>query len=215
MGNDISNKTLITILTISIVISVAGTFMSLNKINDLTQSTTGFATSDGTATITIEQDISFDLSVADINWTGYINQSGGCDNATLQTGTNADRDANSVSVCWIGSSETEDFELISLANIAINITMNSTDDADSLFDGTAAMSEFQYQTFPIGGGTVANCGNFTSWTDFTVNGNQDVCNGGNLTTVDDNIGIAIRVIIPVNESQDLKTSTITFTSIPA
>ncbi len=60
---DISNKTLAAFLLAAIVISLAGTIISLNKIGDL--STTGFGTASGNVSLSIEEALSITTEDSD------------------------------------------------------------------------------------------------------------------------------------------------------
>ena len=72
---EISNKTLALFLVAAIVVSLAGTIISLNKLGQVT--TTGFAATDtGTATLQVNSTTSIFFSIDSINWgSGYVNGS--------------------------------------------------------------------------------------------------------------------------------------------
>ncbi|MBL7055565.1 hypothetical protein ISS07_01490 [Candidatus Woesearchaeota archaeon] len=90
--NEISNKTILTMLFATLAISLGGTFVSLNAVNSgLTsvglQPITGFAlVPNGTATVTITTSSSIKFSQGTVAFgSGSVNTSGGYDNCTLST----------------------------------------------------------------------------------------------------------------------------------
>ena len=66
---DISNKTLAMFLVAAIVVSIAGTTISLNRLGDISTSPTGFATSGvGNVSLNVNTDLSIVLDEAWINF---------------------------------------------------------------------------------------------------------------------------------------------------
>lgn len=88
---EVSNRTVMTLLIATIVISLGGTFVSLSAINKLTglgfQQITGFViVPNATATVSIESFSSIKFSAATVAFgTGSINSSSGATNCTLST----------------------------------------------------------------------------------------------------------------------------------
>lgn len=74
---EITNKTLAMFLVAAIVVSLAGTIISLNKLGRI--STTGFATSDtGTASLYVNSTTEIFFAVDAVNWgEGYVNVTAG------------------------------------------------------------------------------------------------------------------------------------------
>ncbi len=85
---DVSNKTIVTLLAVAVVITIAGTAMSVVKLNDLSGTPTAavaFAPKSGTASITLSATVSVLLSDGAISFgSGYVNTS--YQNATLDSG---------------------------------------------------------------------------------------------------------------------------------
>ena len=85
---EITNKTLAIFLVAAVAISLFGTILSINKLNQFGKFiTTGYATSDNaTATLVVSSTTSIKFAVATVDWgTGYVNSTGGYVNCTLTT----------------------------------------------------------------------------------------------------------------------------------
>lgn len=84
---EITNKTLAMFLVAAVVVSIAGTVISLNRLGSL-QYTTGYASSDqGTATVYVNSTTDILFTIDSINWgEGYVNASVGAPlNCTLDS----------------------------------------------------------------------------------------------------------------------------------
>jgi hypothetical protein len=137
--DEISNKTLATLLVVAIVISLAGTFFAMRGVSEITNVITGAQVATGTAKVNITEtvDVTLDNPTVDFgegyrNVT-YLNDVTECN---LTSGV-AKPD------CWILSSGTydpADFWLENTGNVAVNVTINSTASA-SVFNACDGSSQ--------------------------------------------------------------------------
>ena len=103
---DVSNKTIVALLSIALVITLVGTIVSVGKLNSLTGNQgvlTGAVTQSGTASLTVQG--TADIIMRDNNVSfipGYYNASCGTDFAWLDTYN--DTHENNLT-CWINSSD--------------------------------------------------------------------------------------------------------------
>ncbi|PLW80717.1 hypothetical protein C0585_01065 [Candidatus Woesearchaeota archaeon] len=211
MVNDISNKKLAGLLAISIVISIAGTFYSIDKIANMSEPT-GFAVDDtGSAAINISSELSLIVDVKTLDWgTGIVNTSKPVctTGANLTTGdyddaTVAGADEND---CWTGTTESDDFVVRSLSNVDMYPKIQGVT-ADTFFGVTGG--DFQY------GSSLNNIGctggsAWASWQDITA-GDTNLCNGGYLDAFGHSIYVPIRLHVPTTASGE-KNVTIIFTA---
>ena len=84
---EISDKTLMLLLVVSIVVALGGTFMSLSKLYSSPTSITGAAVSPNASVIlTVNSVASLTFTASSVNFgTGSVNTSGGFSNCTLST----------------------------------------------------------------------------------------------------------------------------------
>ena len=121
MAEEISNKTLVGLLVVAIIISLAGTWISLTKINQL-GILTGMTTKEGTATLVITGYAFINISDNTIDFKeGHVNTSSGALFAELWS--------NGSSVDWTNTSGThfvEDYlEVDNLGNVNVDLDVNS------------------------------------------------------------------------------------------
>jgi hypothetical protein len=78
--SELSNKTIVILLVVALVISIGGTLLSLNKVNQIT----GMITSAGNVTLTITSLSSVNVTVKTVNFgSGYVDAA--CNNCTMDT----------------------------------------------------------------------------------------------------------------------------------
>ncbi len=148
---DVSNKTIVALLAIALVVTVVGTVVSVGKLNSLGGGSysvlTGAVTeSTGTTSITISGTAAIVLNVTAINlYSGYYNTSCTTTFSTIDTSI-TDNDSREVS-CWINISGTDNqtynnqwHQLANDGTTALNITAyvtdSSTEGATSEFNST-------------------------------------------------------------------------------
>ena len=219
---NISNKTLATLLIASIVISLGGTLISLNKLSNqqVASATTGRAQQDlGTASITIQTSVSILLSTDTIAFgTGWINGSNptcgtnGVNLSTEGSGTNDDD-------CFINASDS------TAAMLATDFILNNdgTVNASVAIIGpnkTFLMSQtgaqhtklnFTWQAVDDDSclGTLV-----TGWTEFGAS--TTLCDDFNWTDADDDLTIEVNLRFPSDQaSGTYSNSSIEFNAVQA
>ena len=135
--DEISNKTLATLLVVAIVISLAGTFFAMRGVSSVTKVTGLITNPSGTAQVYINQTISIKLNTAGVDFgSGYRN-------ATFPDAI----DCNLTSLeskpdCWVAFSSyaPQDFWLENDGNVQVNVTINSTK-GENFFNTTCSISK--------------------------------------------------------------------------
>jgi len=155
--SDASNKALVYLLIIAIVVSFGGTLISLNKLSKISQ-TTGYAVSGGTVNVTV--DVSYIVNVTDraIDFgSGSLNGSDAC-RLNSQAGDFDPAD------CWSVAISSDNITFENIGSATINVTVNSTKDAAAFLAGTPA--EFSFN---------CTCGSGTPGGYTTMNESQQYC----------------------------------------
>lgn len=137
MVNELSNKTLVIILLVTMVISVFGTLMSLNRIDGLAEMTGAWSGPAANATyasvnltITSQLRINFTLDKSDFG-SGYVD--GGETACVLSTGLTAD-DSRCISFSTPGN--VQGLYLENIGNEYANLNISNRNWSDSLIGGT-------------------------------------------------------------------------------
>lgn len=124
--DELSNKTIATLLVIAIVISLTGTFFAINGITRVTNIITGTATTGtGQADVNITDRTSITLNQTQVNFSsGYRNDS------VVPLGSNCNLSSSDFTVpsCWINTTayDPRDIILENNGNRYVRITINST-----------------------------------------------------------------------------------------
>ncbi|MBN1275749.1 hypothetical protein JXA12_05690 [Candidatus Woesearchaeota archaeon] len=148
---DISNKSLAMFLVAAIVVSIAGTVISLNKLGTMTGVPTGFNTFDvGNVTLEVGQTLSITLDDETIDFGTCTPDSGGMNHinisSTLQYGNGVDTCTAPAAVGGDGLDLRNDGNLA--ANVTMNVTATAVGAADSgsfLDSGTTSASRVWYR----------------------------------------------------------------------
>jgi hypothetical protein len=123
--DEISNKTLATLLVVAIVISLAGTFFAMRGVSQVTNVITGaLPTATGTTKVYINQTVSITLRNNNVDFgAGYRNSSVVADAAECNLTSSAAQPS-----CWVntGTYNPSDFWLENDGNVYANVTINST-----------------------------------------------------------------------------------------
>ncbi|MFH1915847.1 MAG: hypothetical protein ABIJ21_01150 [Nanoarchaeota archaeon] len=226
---DISNKTLALFLVAAIVLSLGGTLISLNRINEITTGPTGYATT-GTGMVNLSIVTNTDISI--INATvdfgaGVVNVSNGCNYANLSnnftTGWNA-------AGCWVNQSfngaavrnETSKFVVQNDGNVNVSVTMQSVQKNASNFIGNCTgqnANTYNYTTTINGTETKYACqgalGSLGVWTglDGTT---QSICSELAWEDASDAVEIGLNIsICKSNSPKGYRNDNLTFTSAEA
>ncbi len=234
--DDISNKSLATLLIVAIVVSIGGTWLVIDRAPGILQITGAPSTDTGTATVTIESTASVRFAVNTINFgTGKVNTSVGNTECILDS--NGTNDSNKC------INFTAQFGNLSLENDgSVNVTVQLASDvaAAAFIGGSGVPPQFKYavvqnETMSCrngtgGGGNVislpitSNCttingvgGNCTIFPDFWANVNTTspgttICQRLLYNNTDDSIGIEVNITIPFDAPAGTKTATFTATA---
>jgi hypothetical protein len=129
--DEISNKTLATLLVVAIVVSLAGTFFAMRGVSTITNVLSGAASSDtGEAKVFINETQSIILTADTVNFgAGYRNSTVVADNVNCTLTSSLPKPP-----CWVdtpeGSFNASDFTLENDGNVFVNVTINSTVGSD-------------------------------------------------------------------------------------
>ena len=154
---DVSNKTIVALLAIALVITVVGTVVSVGKLNSIGgrySVLTGAATEGtGTTSITVQGTAALVINTSSITlYSGYYNTSCSTTFSTIDTGI-TDNNSRSVS-CWVNTSGTDNQSLnykwheiansgTTAVNITAYVTASSTTGATSSFNSTEILCGVQ------------------------------------------------------------------------
>ena len=232
MTNEISNKTLAFLLVGAIVVSLFGTFVSLNRLNKISTgglgSITGLATN-GTGLVQLE--VSGQASFR-------LEQSGGTFGA-IQTNSTGYWISTETANEWAGGGQNNcsvitglcsGIEIENDGNELINISFNTTANAASLIGGTTPAPAFSFRMVNgnrTGLGNDGGCNGTelynmsgTGWQEITAGTMYELCNG---TTSDtgfmfeagqDRITVEFNLTIPGDAPQATSSATIELWNLP-
>jgi hypothetical protein len=213
---EFSNKTLAWLVVATIVISMAGTMISLNKINS---GVTGYATSNTTgnvsvtvATSTVLQFVSANLNlgtgevvISESNCTLYM------DNTTKNPTTyNISRVDWNDCEGFLNTTSDGTLVLENAGNTVLNVTLNFSGNAAAFIGGGASGSATAPAVmFKINNNESTSCAllnaslNSSTWTNATTTTTgttMTICNGLSWTNANDTILIGMYISIPVDAS---------------
>ncbi|MBW2984268.1 hypothetical protein KY361_04085 [Candidatus Woesearchaeota archaeon] len=217
---EVSNKTIATLLLLAIVISLAGTLVSLNKIGRLGFSITGMAinTSTGTAQLTVGVLTELTNQIPTINWgTGYV--AGNATDCTMDS-------EGTFSGCVGFTPQYEGFLLENTGNVNLSVNYTSDKNASEFINGTSPLFQLKVNENSVEQqnnetsalDSVASCGGAWTpgtYTDVTKSGSY-LC--GDSTTYPlsseadkDAAVVDIKVRVPEDAPTGTKTAVLTFT----
>ena len=218
--NDISNRTVVALLVATIVVSLGGTFIALNSVNNKLNylglgPVTGFALiPNATATLTVQTFSSIKFSQASVAFgTGNVNVSGGYNNCTLSTlatdGNNSGCDGfneinngftiendgtTNLSVELRSNVSAADFIGLGSALFLWNVTVN---ESSSCRNATA--NDVVQPNTSLGCGTAgATAGDCGAIFESVVTSNKNICPRLLFTDASDALNIDINISIPVD-----------------
>ncbi|MFH1669085.1 MAG: hypothetical protein ABIA62_04105 [Candidatus Woesearchaeota archaeon] len=214
--DEISNKTLATLLVVAIVISLAGTFFAMRGVSQVTNIISGAVIS-GTANVNITETIEIDVTQFTVDFgagtrNGTIESDIGCNLSTIDNVTYSARPAGFTGVppCWDNSTNynPEAFVIENKGTTLVKVEINSSI-ADNFIGvgGSPAVYGFK--------GISAEAGCTTGWlasnfTDFT-GADQMLCTNLSNAAAGDELIIDINVTIPSGPAGN-KTTSVTFTA---
>jgi hypothetical protein len=208
---DIDNKTLLVFLVAAVVISLAGTIVSLNKLGRLSTVTTGYASGTGTASINVSTTTSVRFAISTIDFgTGGVNTTGGYNNCTMTI--NDSSAITRVGCSGFNSVNTagDTFVIENDGNTDVNLTFNCSTNESAFIGGTASIRSFQYAVSNNESSSCKGTLSATGWTNVPIT-NPNICT--NLTYVDttDTIRVGIRIVVPYDSIQGERSATFTAT----
>jgi len=194
---EISNKTLAVLLVVTIAISLTGTILSLNTLQE--SKLTGYATYNdtGKAQVIISSSTVLRFIVNTIDFgTGSVNSTG-YTNCTLYVNGSSGTSINRTAGC-INFNTTAGGPLV-LENDGttyINVTINASTNAAEFINGTSP--QFQYQIQENETGSCLSGAAATTWTDVVKGTVTQIC--GNMSYIDanDTLRMGILVTIPAD-----------------
>jgi len=205
---EMSNKSLALLLVVAIVISLGGTFISLNKLNQIVvfapPRLTGRAlTGSGQVNLTISTNSSCTVD-NDVNFgSGKPTQT-----RTLTTDQNNNFDGFSCNGATPGTGNCWGLQINNTGNVRINVTFNSTKDGAELLGLGHQASDFAYliddSEIESNSCTTDGVSSFTA----TPKANTLLCRGLNYTDSTDVIIMDFNVSIDQNTAPGNKTTTI-------
>jgi len=196
----LSNKTLIYLISLAILITLFGTTISLTKLQEI-QSLTGLATSQtGAVNVTVDSTASINLTVFELDW-GAGEVGVGFTEAFLDT-----KDGSVTGGSW--TPVTSGFQLQNIGNRLLNVTINGTN-ASSFMGGTTP--EFRFQVINSTGNDSSCPGNLNSGQNDIINQTKIfLCDKFNFTAANSFLTIDINLSIPENAPVGSKNTSIIF-----
>jgi len=217
--DEISNKTLATLLVVAIVISLAGTFFAMRGVSQITNIVSGSAVTTGTAKVNVTETASITLTQATVSFgTGYRNASAvvvtsECNLTTQQT--------NNPPGCWINVTEFAPipFNLMNDGSVYVNVTINSSNATSFLYGTpTAGIQRYQWTAsdadqgqFLGGDDGCVGIMSGTDWTEFNEL-EQLVCTNMSPYDAGDELKVDVNISIPAGIANNY-TATVTFYGI--
>jgi len=217
--DEISNKTLATLLVVAIVISLAGTFFAMRGVSQVTNIVTGAQVAPtGTAKVNISEQASITLIENTVDFgTGNRKPS-----VPVNVECNLSSENYTVPDCWnsTGSNyltSSGDFMIENDGNVYVNVTVNGTPSASffnscntaTILGGTPA---YEWRSFEPATGGGCQSGMQASLVGMSATPVR-VC--ANLTTDggDDRVNVSITLRVPAGPSGECEDNGVTFTAL--
>ncbi|MGV8140853.1 MAG: hypothetical protein ACP5NW_00255 [Candidatus Woesearchaeota archaeon] len=221
---EISNKTLAWMVVAAIVVSFAGTLFSLNNLNRLgsMNNMAGFATvnASGNAQVQISSQAGLTFSVGALTFgSGSVNGTAPyhC-NLTINKSTGDVITKAGVCSEFSDTNSGGPLTLENTGNVPLNVTINFSSDANNFIGGYADVNNPDpLFRFTVSDNETGSCGNlnnsFIGWTDVqnTSLATYSICDNMGYVAGTDSLSIGIKVQIPANAAQGVKTVYITAT----
>lgn len=207
---EFSNKTLAWLVVTAIVISMAGTILSLNSLN-----MTGFVTvnSTGWANVSITTQTALVFAIPSLGFgSGSVNGSGGY-NCTMYINKTSSPNIIQAGGC-VGFNSTNPSGVLMLENTGntmVNVTLNFSANATDFIGGGGGPNPAPQFMFSIAENETGSCNTIhnTTWTNVIENASNSICEGLNYADTNDSLTVGIYVVIPSNTPQGSKSVTIT------
>ena len=150
---------------------------------------TGFATSTGTANLTVESTADINFTNGFLNWSsGRVNQ--GAANATLDTALGTVTNGNWTAV-------TNGFQIENIGNVNVTLDLLAGKDANSFLGGTAPLYRYNVTNNETGSCLNQSAFNFGQYYDVnTTSPGTRICTNFLFNDSKDRIRVDLRIIIP-------------------
>lgn len=208
---EVTNKTLGLLLIAAIVVSLGGTFVSLNRLGGV--STTGYATNNQTGTVNLTVDSALSIVVNDNN----INF-GSCTPANYPIVLDSNASSGAANNTFCSSGVFPDKLIVENdGNTDANVTVRSTHNGTTLFDTSTGGLAYK-----IGNGTNPGCyGTMqASYLNFTITNGTDStyknpgCSNLSFNDANDEIQLFAQIVLPPSTTS-ANTATIQFEAEPS
>ncbi len=205
-----ANKGLVALLVAAIIVSIAGTLVSLNKLNQL-GALTGFATTQqGKVNFTVSSQVSITL-------TDNLVDFGTCDINNTATLYYESNETYSASPSCSGLTTAADYMVLeNNGNVNVSVTLQSNKDEETFINAPSS-TEDQF-AFMAWNDEANSCGSGlpTKWVNITAAATPyTVCSNLDFEDPSDSIKIAFRIGLPPDTVPETKEATITFTASQA
>ncbi|MCX8147591.1 MAG: hypothetical protein N3D84_03940 [Candidatus Woesearchaeota archaeon] len=213
-ASDVSNKTVVVLLVLAILISIAGTFYSVSKLKAVSSGITGadILTQEGNVQATITSVTAINFTVNSVSFgTGTV--AAICNNCTMHTPSVID------STCCVGfTSPASGLVLENIGNKNASINLNFSNNAASFIGGTNPLFQLN-----VTEGEEGSCTNSSApgsalaetWKNTFADvptDNSEVCGNMHPDQGFDKLVFDIKVRIPDNSLTGLRNTTVTATA---
>lgn len=215
---DMSNKSLAFILVVAIVISLGGTIVSMNRLNQLGFTGRATGTDTGTTNFSLESNVVITFATSNVDFgTGYINGSSVANACVITTnatdGWNNTFAGGTAGACLGNLINDSPFVIRNDGNINANLTLRASDNASTFVTGGGsgyATPLFQWALRDKEAGSCTAIKYNNTWTNVSTTDDQ-VCTPLNYDDSNDEIYLDILVLIPVDADQTAHTVNIVAT----
>jgi len=210
VGMDISNRGLALLLVVAVVVSLGGTIVSLNRLNELGFTGQATANSSGTAQFALSTNVVVTFTSATVNFgTGYVNGT-----TTAYCNLTTTTSWNQTGGCAGELTNSTPFYLRNDGNIDVNLSLQSNATAWQFISGGGGTFQtpiFQWQL--TNNQTNACSLNLqpTAWTNVNTTENQTVCEVFQWIDTNDTLRLDIMAVVPINANQTAHSALITAT----
>jgi len=227
MAEQITNKSLAFLLVGAIVVSLFGTFISLNRLNSLSpglQGITGLATNGtGTVTLSVSSSASFRFAAPTVDFGTIQPNSTGFWISTASNNSWANGSGNANNCLSAVADACRGIEIENDGNEVLNISFNTTSNATHLIGGTAPAFSFMVANGTrVGPGNSDGCNGtitYDTWQTVVHDTMFPICNGtGNgglgYSAGADRVTIEFNLTIPGDAPQATGQANITVWNLP-
>ena len=211
---DISNKTLVVLLVGAIAISLFGTIISINKLNQvITAQPTGYvASTTGTATVNVSSIESLTFTAAAIDFgIGSVNGSGTWNNCTMYANASGADFKGSGCVNFSATLQPPlTIENDGNKNLSVQLAANAT--AAQFIGGNSVTPLFQYAVYNNETSSCAYNATPGVWTDVNTTGAGTlICPDFQKDSIKDTLNIGVKILIPLDALGGARTAKFTAT----